>query len=209
MKTWHSYYQERPEDVSNILLHWQYLLRIILLRPKRLLEIGCGRAQHSLFIKRLQPKILLFLADKDKILLQKVTINQKNKIVIDVLDGRKVKKIPYTDLVISQGLIEHFTEKQIKNLIENFQGKTARMIASVPSINYPTLDFGNEMLRTKEEYKIILEKIQGIKFFITDYLDLGWRTKLVGVKIKKLDLFKALEYIFFRSNHFLIEIKYL
>lgn len=204
MKSWYTYYSDKPYNISNLLLHWQYLILILWLRPKSILEIGCGPAQHSLFIKKLLPKTSIFLLDKDKKILQNIPDKDIHKIEADVL-----KIQPPADLVISQGLLEHFTDNQIIKLVKNFRGKTKMILSSVPSDNYPVKDFGNEILRNEKAYRDILGRVPDIRFSVIGYIDLGWRTKMLGIKINKLDLFSSLEYIFFRPNHLLIIIEYI
>ena len=51
-KTWAKYYESYQPNKLNILLHFHYLISIIILNPKSILEIGCGSAEHSMFIKK-------------------------------------------------------------------------------------------------------------------------------------------------------------
>lgn len=211
MKTWNSYYQRRPQDISNILLHWQYLLMIFWFQPKYLLEIGCGPAQHALFIKKVLPGVKVYLLDKDQKLLEKVVLKNKKDIsnywLVDALTWRYLP-CPVFDLVVSQGLIEHFTDQQIVKLIENFRLKAKKLLFSVPSGNYPTLDYGDEILRSAKEYKAILSTVEKIKFRVVPCLDLGLRTKLLKIRTKKSNWRETIRALFFESNHLLIEIAY-
>lgn len=210
MKSWYSYYFKKPTDASNLLLHWQYLSRILWLRPKRFLEIGCGRAQHALFIQKILSTSRVSVLDKNKRLLKDIKSRKVQKIAADVLNKKVVaSKAPTVDLVFSQGLMEHFKDKEIIQIIDNFRNKTSRFLFSVPSENYPARDFGNEILRNKKEYDSLFKIIPNIKYSVTPYFDIGLRTKLLGAKLRKLDFVRALEYIFLQSNHLLVEIRYL
>ncbi len=210
---WDAYYLKHKPSLANILLHWQYLLSILLSNPKNILEIGCGPASHSIFIKRILPSLRLSLLDQDTALLAKIKNKYKKKIsavhCIDLL-SKDFGKINFDKpcVVISQGLMEHFGDKEFIEVVNNFQGKAEKMIFSVPSAEYPTKDFGNENLRSKQEVISLLNDIEGINFKVKRYFDIGIRTKIIAIQKRKLSIFKALKYILFGSNHLLIKIIY-
>lgn len=61
------------------------------------------------------------------------------------------------DVIYHQGLLEHFENEDICHIIEQ-QLKAARhVVFSVPSVYYPTRDFGNERLMRLEEWRTILK----------------------------------------------------
>ena len=213
--TWHTFYQDRSFSYSNIALHWQYLAKIISTRPKKILEIGCGPADHSLFIKKIFPRCKIYLLDADEVIVKKIRKKSRGRFkrvyLGDVLNKEELDqlKIPFTDVVFSQGLMEHFNDRNFKKVIENFRYRTKRFIFSVPSNNYPVREFGNEILRSKEELDRILKKIGGIRYKISPYLDIGIRTKIYWLKINRCCLSQKIKYLFFQPNHFLVTIRYL
>ena len=71
-KSWHGFYENYKGRPSNIWLHWPYLNRIKKFKPKSILEIGCGPADHAMYIKRKKPSTKIFLLDQDTKLLKKV-----------------------------------------------------------------------------------------------------------------------------------------
>lgn len=211
-KTWNEYYKINRNRVSNLLLHWQYLWEVYRLRPKSMLEIGCGPATHSLFLKKILKGLDLYLLDKDEEIIKRV-VKDNPKIIkktfhVDVFCEKKLKKlnIPTVDVIISQGLMEHFNDEKFLKVIENFRGETKRIIFSVHSDQYPNNDYGDEKLRSKEEIERLLNKTERINFTIRKYLDIGLKTKLFGMKKKDLCLSSKLSYLFFASNHLLVKI---
>lgn len=215
-KSWFNYYKNHNGvAVSNIFLHWPYLLRILLTGPKKMLEIGCGPADHSIFISSLKPNLDISLLDYDKKIINKLKNKFKNKFnhyyVCDITNRIRVKKLGFMhnqfDLVYSQGLMEHFEKKDFQIIINNFLPYTKKMIVSIPAENYPNRDFGNELLRNKKQLTEILSPIKDIKFKINKYFpDIGLRTKMIKIKKEKINIIQSLLLIFFGSLHYLIEI---
>lgn len=209
--SWSEYYVGHQHSYSNIVLHYQYLLAVLVCRPKTLLEIGCGSADHSIFLKKLLPKLKINFLDNDELILGKVKETYSDLVsgayLADILDSAQVQSIPTFDVIISQGLMEHFNDEDFIRIIENFRGKARKYIFSIPSNNYPTKDFGNEILRSKSEVSSLLNSIPNITYSVSGYFDIGIKTKFVGLSLRK-SLIEKLEYMFFSSNHILVKISY-
>ena len=58
----------------------------------------------------------------------------------------------------AQGLLEHFNDRAIKDIISEASRVVERMSFSIPSINYPTQDFGDERLLTPQQWKDMLSE---------------------------------------------------
>ncbi len=215
-KSWFNYYKNHNGvAVSNIFLHWPYLLQILLMRPKKMLEIGCGPADHSLFISSLKSNTNISLLDYDKKIISKLKNKFKNKFdnyyICDITNKTSVKKLDlknsHFDLIYSQGLMEHFMKKDFQAIINNFLPYTKKMVMSIPAENYPNRDFGNELLRNKKQLTEIMNQIKNIEFKIYKYFpDIGLRAKIIKIKKEKLGFKQSLLLIFFDSLHYLIEI---
>ena len=163
-KSWFNYYQKNKSiTISNLLLHWFYLTNILFSRPKKMLEVGCGSADHSLFLKKLIPSLNVSLLDIDRRIINRLKKKLTKKIdkfyFCDLLKrvdlNKKFGQRQY-DLIYSQGLMEHFNDQEFIKIIKNLLPYTNKMLHSLPSENYPTRDFGNEILRSREE----LEKLR-------------------------------------------------
>jgi len=211
-KSWTNYYRNHKFSFSNILLHYPYLLKILLNKPKHILEIGCGTADHSLFIKKILPRVNVSLLDLDKNLLNKVKKLYKKKITavynIDVLDKKEISTLPKFDLIISQGLLEHFNDNEFIDIINNFSETSKKMIFSIPSNFYQFRDFGNEILRSKEQVESLLIKC-GFKFKVSNYIpDIGIKTKIGLIRFNKMNIYNSLKFLLYNSCHLLVEINY-
>lgn len=214
-KTWHHYYRNHRTSASNWLLHWQYLLRILYSRPKSVLELGCGPADHSIFLSRVRPGMEISLLDADKRIIdglkKKLAGRIKDFFVLDVTEARQVQTAladkPQYDLMYSQGLLEHFTDDELNIVLQALLPFTKRMIFSVPSDAYPTRDFGNEILRSKQEWLAVLNKAKGCRFSVRPYFpDIGVRTKAVAFQRQKMNKLAAVRYFLLGSCHWLVEI---
>ncbi|MFA5184154.1 MAG: class I SAM-dependent methyltransferase [Patescibacteria group bacterium] len=211
-KTWNEYYAERNLSAANILLHYHYLIKIIFYNPEKLLEIGCGPAQHALWLKKILPKLKVSVLDSDKKLLERIKKNTSDKIEnffnINILDRNEIERLPKFDFIISQGLMEHFNDFEFIQIIKNFSSLSKKMIFSVPSDVYKNQDFGNEILRSKEDIEKLL-KNSGYTFKVSNYLfDIGVRTKINLIKQNKYSFFKSLILLLFKSCHIIVEIDY-
>lgn len=211
-KSWADYYVGHQRNFSNIILHFPYLLAILWCRPHTILEIGCGSADHSMFLKKKFQKLeISFLDNDEKILATAKSAymdSVANTFLANILDNKEVQAIPHFDVIMSQGLMEHFEDAEFIRIIDNFRGKAGNFIFSVPSDYYPTRDFGNEILRSKKEIADLLRTIPEISYSVSGYFDIGLKTKLVGAK-EKTGIFQRLKYIFFSSNHILVNVSYL
>lgn len=216
-KSWFKYYDHHHNIYpSNIFLHWSYLLKIIFLRPGKIMEIGCGPADHSLFLTQILSNTGISLLDKDtkiiNILKNKHTSKFSRYYLCDVTIKKNVERLNFQrnqfDIIYSQGLMEHFGKNVFQRIILNFLPYTKRFIFSVPSEKYPTQDFGDELLRNRKELEEILSNINGIKYKISRYLpDIGYRTKLIGIKKYKYNIFRSIYFMLFGSCHYLVEIE--
>ncbi|MBI4225980.1 class I SAM-dependent methyltransferase [Candidatus Roizmanbacteria bacterium] len=215
-KSWFDYYKKNKTiTVSNLFLHWPYLLRLVSLLPKNLLEIGCGPADHSIALSYIMPSAKISVLDNDEKIIAFLKTKYKNKIsdyfLCDLTKKENIKRLKLKknryDMIYSQGLMEHFKDEDFVKIIENLLPYTNKMIHSVPSDSYPTKDFGNEILRNREELKRLLSSIEGINFKIIRYFpDIGLRTKIVSIKKFNFNLPEALSFLLFGSCHYLIEI---
>lgn len=215
-KSWFKYYRSHKEIVlSNILLHWPYLLRIIQLKPKKMLEIGCGPADHSIFLTYIKPKTNISVLDNDNQIINGLKKKFSNRIrrfyICNITNKKDVLKQKFLKnefyLIYSQGLMEHFNKKDFQTIINNFLPYTKKILISIPSENYPNRDFGNELLRNKKQLTEIISPIKNIKFKINKYFpDIGFRTKIMKIKKEKLSIIESINLMLFDSLHYLIEI---
>lgn len=216
-ESWHKYYQEhKGVAASNILLHWYYLAGILFNFPKKVLEIGCGPADHSVFLSSITPGLKISVLDYDRKIvawLKKTYSKQfENFYVCDITDDQMVKKLGFKsqefDVIYSQGLLEHFNRKGSQKIVNYFLPYAKKIIFSIPSETYPNRDYGNELLRNEKELEDIFRTIPDISFKIRKYFpDIGLRTKMMTIKKRKLNFLRALYFVLFDSCHYFIEVK--
>lgn len=214
---WHTYYQNHKGiPLSNILLHWQYLLDILSSRPQKLLEIGCGPADHSILIKKFFPHTKISLLDLDNKILENLKKEYNGKVegfyLCDLASRASVLKQKFSkdqfDVIFSQGLMEHFNDKKFIAVIQHCMPYTKRFIASIPADTYPNHDYGDEILRDQKQIESLLQKIPGITFRVKKYFpDIGFRTKYIAVKKARLNIVKAVFFMILNGCHYLIEIE--
>lgn len=211
-KSWNEYYSNKKHPLSNIFLHIPYIAKIILTRPRSIMEIGCGPAQHILFVKKILKNTKIYVLDLDKELLDRVKTYASDSIEdylnVDILDHQRISTLPKVDLIISQGLMEHFGDKEFLEIINNFAPVAKKMLFSVPSDKYKNQDFGNEQLRSKFQIDELL-RTSGYKYSVNNYfIDLGIRTKLNLINQYKFDIKSSINLLFRESCHLLVEIDY-
>lgn len=186
--SWDEYYGTKFECLtflSDVLLHWPYLISILRIRPRVILEAGCGPGYHSLFLGLLLRDTKFILVDRDWSVLQlarKVAKPLGHRVHFCQAD---ILRLPFKktcfDVVISQGTLEHFNDSDLQQAISEQIRISPRVIFSVPSGRYWQQDFGDEILRSINEIDSLLRKIKGkfnwsIKYY---RLDIGIRTKLL------------------------------
>lgn len=165
MSGWSQYYSSGV-DVDLYLRHLygqrEFLAAIAKDRPQKILEVGAGTGTMSIFLSQLG--IAVSTLDNDsQILKQAEVVKEKFGGRNQILLGDAFK-LPFPDLnfdaVFHQGLLEHFTNEQIQQIL-NEQLRVAPVVwLSVPNQNYPRHDFGNERLMPKSQWENILRDYQ-------------------------------------------------
>lgn len=125
---------------------------------KRGLEAGCAEGMTSIYLSHLGYEILGI--DNNSKLIEKakeanVYLRGNARFAvhdifsIDTLDDK-------FDFTFSHGVMEHFSEEDIKILVDKQLKVASRVIFSVPSKRYGKKDFGNENLWTYKHWLHIL-----------------------------------------------------
>lgn len=139
--------------------------------PKTILEVGTGRGIMSIFLSWMGYKVTAVdnnvkLLEKGRVLCRHLHGNV-DYVFCDLFklescfDNRKF------DLIFSQGLLEHFDDRQINELIRQQLKIANKIVISVPSVFYPLRDFGNERLLPAREWGKILRnfRLEAIKYY--------------------------------------------
>ncbi len=159
--SWSEYEKWSFSIVKDVLAHLQFLLYCILFGlSKKTLEIGSGTGLQSCFISYFGIEVISI--DRDSRVAKMASnisryYNGKDVSFV-VADARY---LPFKEktfgLSFSQGLLEHLDNTTIVEIVsEATKAVKGKIIFSVPSVNFPEQDFGNERLLYPWEWKAIL-----------------------------------------------------
>jgi len=169
IEKWENFYSEDAGEsfLRSNAQHHEYFVRLIEKYAERktgevprLIEIGIGTGTLSIFFSR-RPYNVTGIDKAPFIVSKAVERNRRLKgsakfSCMDALDIARHFEENAFDVAFSQGLLEHFDDAGIQNLI-NAQLKVARnVVFSVPSIHWPNTDFGDERKMTLEQWKTLL-----------------------------------------------------
>ncbi len=179
MDAWTDYYQNR---INNPLYETKFRQRYFpflslvegTVKPgMNVLESGCGT---GLVTKQLNIDANISCFDYSPGMLRLSEINLQKKIKRSQFDIRERLGETY-DVIYSHGVLEHFQDDELKQIVENQKQKSKTMIHYVPSYKYGAGSFGDERLMTKEQWMEICDPEKIIDFNNGfDYI-LVWRNK--------------------------------
>jgi SAM-dependent methyltransferase len=159
--TWSEYGKWSLSLIRNVLAHLEYLLYISLGFRSSALEIGCGTGLHSCFVSHFGVDVTSIDVDCKVVKMASILSHhyKAKNVNLVVADARN---LPFKDALFnvcfSQGLLEHFDNRNIIEIISEASRVAERILFSVPSINYPRQDFGNERLLNAFQWKDLLSK---------------------------------------------------
>lgn len=161
MSTWGEYYGHELDIrtyLGSLSNHVELFQEIVKRDPDRILEVGSGTGMMAIFLDGLGYSVVSI--DKDSKVTEQAEANAKK--FNSKADFRQEDVLEYSpeedfDLAFSQGLMEHFDDDKINEIIERKKELADDVIFSVPSYMYGRRDFGNERLLTKERWLEIIQ----------------------------------------------------
>lgn len=168
--SWHKYYQA-PLTLEGLLgnLYSQkdFLVEIVNSQPNKILEVGTGSGGMSIFLGWLGMDITGIDVDSqvvDKARAEAARLHSPAKFrVADTF------QLPYSDntfdLIFHQGLLEHFSDSDIRRMLAEQLRVARRVILSVPNHWYPRRDFGDERLMDKRCWEKILSSFKLVRSY--------------------------------------------
>jgi SAM-dependent methyltransferase len=187
LRSWDSHYSKEmtlQAFVASLIYHWPYILQICLKAKHSAIEIGCGRGVHSIFLSCFVPNVLGI--DNNVKLVEKARKNNskfRGHARFSIRDAFKLDFAPGTfDVCFSQGFLEHFSDEEIRLLVEKQLRIAKVMVASVPSALYAVRDRGDERLMRIEDWQQIL------KDFDTRMFSYGFRPREINRTISEKNL---------------------
>jgi len=182
MSKWSEYYSHNLTTdlyIRNLYGQREFLSAIVNSKPQTVLEIGAGTGTMSVFLSTLGINVTTL--DNDSRVLEvakqaKQIFGGQNQLV-----KGDAFKLPFADnsfdIIFHQGLLEHFSDEDIHNLLKENLRVAKTVIFSVPNNLYPQKDKGDERLLSKrvwenilKPYKIKLSCNYSLKFFPKWYL---------------------------------------
>ena len=140
-------------------------------RGSSIVELGCGMGNVSRFLlQNSDVKFKATMIDNDfaMIWLSLANLNKFDPNALGrtayLIHGDILKSCPLADVVHSHGVLEHFSDEQIRTVIEIQKKACNTLIHYVPSYKYMTPSFGDERLMTPEQWKAICNPTEIIEF---------------------------------------------
>jgi len=167
---------------------------------KTILEAGCGSAANSIFLANNQRKVTCL--DKDNKMLELAKKNSKNFYNKPLFMNKNISELENKDgnfdVSFSHGVLEHYRDKEIINLI-NKQLKVAKhIIISIPSnfFRQEQAINGDERFMSKNKWKQLIRKTNGTLaedfayFYDSDELKIVFLRNLAKLSFNLLPLKK-------------------
>jgi SAM-dependent methyltransferase len=160
---WSEYEKWSFSLVKDVLAHIQFLFYSIIFGiSRRALEIGSGTGLQSSFVSYFGIEVISVDRDpKIALMARKVSryYNAKNLgfVVADASFLPFKKKV--FSVSFSQGLLEHLDNQTLFSIVSEAKRTVkGKILFSVPSVNFPEQDFGNERLLLPAQWDLELEQ---------------------------------------------------
>ncbi|NQT89753.1 MAG: glycosyltransferase [Candidatus Omnitrophica bacterium] len=141
-------------------VHEDLIRSITAASPQTLLEVGSGSAAISFSI--IKKKAIRIITVDNRLNILKKVKEDARKLGLDIeVVCADAFSLPFRegafDVVFSQGVLEHFTDVEIKRILdEKLKVCTKSVFFSVPNKHYRHKDFGNERLLSKGAWEKLL-----------------------------------------------------
>ena len=172
---WDEYYKPfHKEDYEEHIGAWKGICHIIArMAPDeggRLLEVGSGTGMMSIYLSKMEPQNFYCVGfdnnpkqvDRSKVLSLEMAAGAK--FACRDLFSLDLKKVGVYHIVHSQGLLEHFTNQQIKEALEVMLKIGRIVVFSVPIDKFPHKSRGDERLLSDSFWRRQVSKYQLLHF---------------------------------------------
>lgn len=163
MKKWEKFYSKSYDLdylIRNVSCHREMFDLIYEENPKKILEVGIGTGSMSIFLSFLGFEVTA-LDNNNKVISKAKQLSKKLNGKVNFILGDAFKldfKDKSFDVIFHQGLLEHFSDRQIFELLDEQLRVGNRVVLSVPNNLYKQKDFGNERLLSKAYWDNLLSK---------------------------------------------------
>ena len=150
MSIWSKFYESRVgNEYFNYAIHRyeKFIFSILNTGSNSFREEGCGIGTISRAIMTSvgDKNVQLFDYDKDQIELTKRNLN-----ISHAIQGNIFENHGKVDCIFSHGVLEHFNDNQIFNILNRQKMEAKHVIHYVPTNGYSTPSFGDERLMSVE-----------------------------------------------------------
>jgi 2-polyprenyl-3-methyl-5-hydroxy-6-metoxy-1,4-benzoquinol methylase len=146
---WAEFYQSRVNNKEYLRYfekrYWPLFMAAKALKPGTICEEGIGIGNVSKILSTMIPNITCYGFDNSEDMLNLCRENNPDAIVwhSDILKPVTVK---HSDIVITHGVLEHFSDQDIRTILDRYKLMRTRHIHYVPTNKYETQSFGDERL---------------------------------------------------------------
>lgn len=159
---WVEFYNT-PHSLKSFLeelnLHSEFISAVLEDKPSTLLEVGIGRGTYISFFSLMRIRCIgidkHYEVFKEYLSLTNI-LKIKNRGCIGDAFNLPFRNKSF-DICISQGFFEHFSDQEIKSLLDEQLRVSKKVVFSVPSKFYRHKDFGDERLMHINKWRSILK----------------------------------------------------
>lgn len=175
MKSWYEIYKERMNETYNSHVATKYgkfIEELYKQHAFRYAEIGCGAGNITKILREMQQKshLHLLVDSCPKMLSLALENNPSPDCTFKCGDARQLGLYP-TDVIHSHGLLEHFSDEDIRQIVKIGTACAPIQIHYVPGAKYLKPSRGDERLMTVDQWNYILKELGKISVstFNNDY----------------------------------------
>ena len=164
MSVWSNFYSTRIGNgyFNYAQVRYKNFIQSILNTPsKSFREEGCGIGTISRAIMSIYGENCIQLFDYDK---DQVELAKKNLNISFIKQGDIFKNHGQVDCIFSHGVLEHFSNEQIFNILNRQKQEAKYVIHYVPTNNYESPSFGDERLMPIEWWVKMFKPINWFTF---------------------------------------------
>ena len=173
MTDWSSFAVQSISPITFVkrnLIHAEVLARVLRRARGSVLEVGIGSGAQSALLSHFV-KQTVSIDNDDRIMRAALSNLRRYASSVRVLEADAFR-LPFKNdsfgVAVSQGLMEHFEDAEIRRLLREQLRVSRSVVFSVPSDRYPRQDVGNERLMPPKRWaEIVGNAVVGLPVHVT------------------------------------------